>query len=137
MATFRTTSITAERRPTRRISLVSLSSLSSLASIGSSTSASDPPVLVVTTTVSTTTTTLPATVPPPFTTSRGSDDVLPRPRRGRGAPPVAPAAERNLHNHSSNGKGKGVVPTLRRAIGLKTPLNPALCEGWWCVFSPS
>ncbi|KAF8173172.1 hypothetical protein K438DRAFT_1772272 [Mycena galopus ATCC 62051] len=123
MATFRTTSITAEKRPTKRISL---NSLSSLASIGSSV---DTPI-VVTTTISTTTRTYPATVPPPFATSLGSDDVLPRPRRG--APPVAPA----VSAEERTPKQRGVVRTLRRAVGLRTPLDPALCEGWWYVYVP-
>ncbi|KAF7375405.1 hypothetical protein MSAN_00428100 [Mycena sanguinolenta] len=122
MATFRTISITADKRPTRRISLTSLSSLASMAS--SVDSRIDIPI-VVTTTISTTTRTHPATVPPPFTTSRGSDDILPRPQRG--APPVAPA----LSPEERKQKQRGVKHSLRRAIGLRAPLDPALCEGWW------
>ncbi|KAJ7140759.1 hypothetical protein C8R44DRAFT_726481 [Mycena epipterygia] len=129
MATFRSTSITSERRsPKRRLSLISLISLASLASVPSIDSCvafTDDKPIVVTTTVSTTSRTYPATVPPPFTTSRGSDDILPRPRRG--APPVAPAKITTKCTQ----KG-GVVRTLRRAVGFqRTQLDPALYEEWW------
>ncbi|KAJ7855286.1 hypothetical protein B0H14DRAFT_3449078 [Mycena olivaceomarginata] len=132
---FRTTSITASRprAPTRRISLLSLaSSIASSSSSICSTSSENTTItpIIVTTTTFTTRVTYPATVPPPFTTSRGSDDVLPRPRRG--APPVLPPksveerlkAQRRLEKKSA----------LRRAFGLRPTrarLDPALCEGWW------
>ncbi|KAJ7793733.1 hypothetical protein B0H14DRAFT_2622552 [Mycena olivaceomarginata] len=131
---FRTTSITASRprAPTRRISLLSLaSSIASSSSSICSTSSENTTItpIIVTTTTFTTRVTYPATVPPPFTTSRGSDDVLPRPRRG--APPVLPPksveerlkAQRRLEKKSA----------LRRAFGLRPTrarLDPALCEGW-------
>ncbi|KAJ7487985.1 hypothetical protein FB451DRAFT_1390949 [Mycena latifolia] len=122
MATFRTTSISASKRSSKRISLVE--SIVSLASLDSSSTDGDTPrAIVVTTTVSTTRTTYlyPAPVPPPFATSLGSDDVLPRPKHG--APPVAPAAQ--------GSDKRGIVWTLRRAVGLeRTRLDPALCEGW-------
>ncbi|KAJ6483961.1 hypothetical protein C8R45DRAFT_931417 [Mycena sanguinolenta] len=125
MATFRTTSISADKRPSKRISL---SSLASLASIDSGCSSLESKPIVVTTTISTTTATYPMTVPPPFATSLGSDERLPRPRRG--APPVTPvknAVERRERQESK------LVQTLRRAMGLETTqLDPALCEGW-CI----
>ncbi|KAJ6594820.1 hypothetical protein B0H19DRAFT_1057044 [Mycena capillaripes] len=128
MRTFRTTSISADKRPSNRISLVSLSSLVSLASIDSGISSESP--IVVTTTISTTTATYPGTVPPPFAPSLGSDERLPRPRRG--APPVAPAKSTEERKREQS-KGR-VVHALRGAVGLKrTRLDPALCEGWWCV----
>jgi hypothetical protein len=125
MASFRTISITAEKRPSN-VKRLSLASLASIASIDSGSSVEKP--IVVSTSVSTTTTTYPMTVPPPFATSLGSDKRLPRPRRG--APPVAPAKSAEERSQQQ----KGVAHTLRRAIGLKrTRLDPALCEGWWYV----
>ncbi|KAF8157455.1 hypothetical protein K438DRAFT_1986578 [Mycena galopus ATCC 62051] len=125
MATFRTTSISAGKGAYKRLSL---GSLASLASIESGSSIESKPI-VVTTTVSTTTATYPMTVPPPFATSLGSDERLPRPRRG--APPVAPAqsaAERKQAQQSS------LLRTLRSTVGLETTrIDPALCEGWWYV----
>ncbi|KAJ7442700.1 hypothetical protein B0H11DRAFT_2251307 [Mycena galericulata] len=131
MATFRTTSITADRRSAKRPSLSSLASLTS-ASITSlaSTDSDGPRPIIVITTVSTTSRSQPATVPPPFATSLGSDEILPRPRQG--APPVAPAttpAEREAEQKEK----RGVVHKLRRAVGIQptaSPLDPALCEGW-------
>ncbi|KAJ7235602.1 hypothetical protein B0H12DRAFT_136071 [Mycena haematopus] len=107
MATFRTASITAEKR-TKRISLTSLSLLTS---VGSS---------ILTTTNGTRI----YPVPLPFATSRGSNNPVPRPRRG--APPVAPA----MSVEERKQKQGGVLHTLRRVVGLKAPLHPALCEGW-------
>ncbi|KAJ7919690.1 hypothetical protein B0H13DRAFT_2320159 [Mycena leptocephala] len=127
MASFRTISITSEKRPSN-VKRLSLASLASFASIDSGSNSVESPI-VVSTTVSTTTTTYPMTVPPPFATSLGSDERLPRPQRG--APPVAPAKtaeERKQQLHH------GVAHTLRRAIGLeRTRLDPALCEGWWYI----
>ncbi|KAJ7140727.1 hypothetical protein C8R44DRAFT_726450 [Mycena epipterygia] len=125
MATFSSTSITSERRSSKRPSLISLASLTSIASIDSCVPfGTDDNPIVVTTTISTTSRTYPATVPPPFATSRGSDDILPRPRRG--APPVAPAKS------AAECKQKGgVARTLRRAVGFqRTRLDPALCKEW-------
>ncbi|KAJ7779059.1 hypothetical protein B0H16DRAFT_1448590 [Mycena metata] len=62
----------------------------------------------------------PATVP-------CADNKLPRPRRG--APPVAPA--KTVEEKKRQRRRSSVVDSLRRAVGLRTPLNPALCEGWW------
>ncbi|KAJ6479414.1 hypothetical protein C8R47DRAFT_1218974 [Mycena vitilis] len=120
MATFRTTSITAEKGSPKRIAFPSFVSISSC---GTGTSADSP--IVVSTTVSTTTTTYPMTVPPPFATSLGPDERLSRPQRG--APPVTftktPIDQRRKH---------GAVHKLQRAIGLKRTVqsNAALCEGW-------
>ncbi|KAF8170830.1 hypothetical protein K438DRAFT_1982390 [Mycena galopus ATCC 62051] len=120
MATFRTTSISAGKGAYKRLSL---GSLASLASIESGSSIESKPI-VVTTTVSTTTATYPMTVPPPFATSLGSDERLPRPRRG--APPVAPAqsaAERKQAQQSS------LLHTLRSIVGLETTrIDPALYQ---------
>jgi hypothetical protein len=76
------------------------------------------------------------TVPPSFTASLGLDERLPRPRRG--APDVPSAAElkvRKQREEEKHGKDCGrVLDTLRRVIGPnRTRLDPALCEGWWCV----
>ncbi|KAJ7028813.1 hypothetical protein C8F04DRAFT_1289458 [Mycena alexandri] len=65
----------------------------------------------------------PATVP----RTGGSDNKLPRLRRG--APPVAPA--KTVDERKRERRRSSVVDSLRRVVGLKTPLNPALCEGWW------
>ncbi|KAJ7038432.1 hypothetical protein C8F04DRAFT_1256006 [Mycena alexandri] len=64
----------------------------------------------------------PATVP----RTGGSDNKLPRLRRG--APPVAPA--KTVDERKRERRRSSVVDSLRRVVGLKTPLNPALCEGW-------
>ncbi|KAJ7034080.1 hypothetical protein C8F04DRAFT_1260344 [Mycena alexandri] len=123
MATFRITSITTEKRSSRRFSL---SSITSFASTDSLVSVSNEHPIVVTTTVSNTSMTYPATVPPPFTTSLGSDEILPRPRRG--APPVAPAKNAEERKKAKQAGG------LRALIGLKrVRMDPALCEGWWWV----
>ncbi|KAJ7031036.1 hypothetical protein C8F04DRAFT_1397559 [Mycena alexandri] len=145
-ATFRTTLISAskQRAPTRRISLLSLASsiastsssftgTSILSSGGdsclSSTNLAAFPI-VVTTTTSTTSVTYPATVPPPFATSLGSDDVLPRPRRG--APAVLPAKSVEERMKAQKRREQRSA-ALWRAIGLKPTggrSDPALCEGW-------
>ncbi|KAJ7162288.1 hypothetical protein C8R46DRAFT_1353260 [Mycena filopes] len=143
-ATFRTTSITASRQrvPTRRISLLSLASsiaststsISALGSGGDNTLSTNtaPFPIVVTTTTSTTTVTYAASVPPPFATSLGSDDVLPRPRRG--APAVLPAKSAEERTQAQRRQERR--SSLWRAIGMKPAsprLDPALCEGWWYV----
>ncbi|KAJ7505070.1 hypothetical protein B0H11DRAFT_1905146 [Mycena galericulata] len=127
MATFRTTSITADRRSSKRPSLSSLASLTS-ASITSlaSTDSDGPRPIIVITTVSTTSRSQPATVPPPFATSLGSDEILPRPRRG--APPVAPTMT-PIEREEEQKQKRGVVHKLRRTVGIQ-PLDAALCEGW-------
>ncbi|KAJ7828036.1 hypothetical protein B0H14DRAFT_2594849 [Mycena olivaceomarginata] len=152
MATFRTTSIAADKRaaPSKRQSIASsIYSFSSSSSISISSIRRDSidtytyspctgsrrPIFV-TTTVCTTTATYPMTVPPPFTASLGSDERLPRPRRG--APAVPTAAEFGSRKQRKEEKARKdcgrVLDTMRRAIGLKrTHLDPALCEGWWCV----
>ncbi|KAJ7189178.1 hypothetical protein C8R46DRAFT_1206266 [Mycena filopes] len=135
MATFRiSTTITASKRSSKRLSIASIASLASLASSSGSVcmTDSDNPI-VVTTTVSTTSAPYPypAPVPPPFTTSRGSDDLLPPPRHG--APPVAPA--QTAEERAKQQKRR--LSILGFAVGRKPEapaLNPALCEGWWCVF---
>ncbi|KAJ7187827.1 hypothetical protein C8R46DRAFT_1241144 [Mycena filopes] len=129
MATFRTTSITTGKRQSKQLSILSFASFapSSLSS-----SPSDASPIRCTTTISTTSVTYPATVPPPFTTSRGSDERLPRPQRGRGAPPVSPA-QTPEERRKERERGGGFVGSLRRTIGLKpfsTRLNPALCPEW-------
>ncbi|KAJ7461164.1 hypothetical protein FB451DRAFT_1181506 [Mycena latifolia] len=123
MAHYRTTSITASspsRSSSNRLSLVSMASLESF---GGSSISTDAPI-IITTTVMTTTRSFPAPALPPFAPSLGSDDLLPRPRRG--APPVAPS--RSLEER----RGKqGLVRKLRRAMGLeRKTLDPALCDGW-------
>ncbi|KAJ7184986.1 hypothetical protein C8R46DRAFT_1026806 [Mycena filopes] len=138
MATFRiNTTITASesKRSSKRLSFTSIASLASLASSSSSVygTTEDNPI-VVTTTVSTTSAPYPypAPVPPPFTTSRGLDEVLPRPRHG--APPVAPAQTTDERAR----KQKRRRSILGFVVGRKSEvpaLNPALCEGWWCVFT--
>ncbi|KAJ7173201.1 hypothetical protein C8R46DRAFT_1255100 [Mycena filopes] len=130
MATFRiNTTITASKRSSKRLSIASIASL---ASSNSSVCATEDKPIVVTTTVSTTSAPYPypAPVPPPFTTSRGSDELLPRPRHG--APAVAPAvsAEERARKQKRRRSLLGFV------VGRKSDapaLNPALCEGWWCV----
>ncbi|KAJ7189192.1 hypothetical protein C8R46DRAFT_1024363 [Mycena filopes] len=135
MATFRiSTTITASKRSSNRLSIASIASLASLASSSGSVcmTDSDNPILV-TTTVSTTSAPYgpypyPAPVPPPFTTSRGSDDLLPRPRHG--APPVAPA--QTAEERAKNQKRRRSLLGFSMARKLEAPaLNPALCEGWW------
>ncbi|KAJ7733690.1 hypothetical protein B0H16DRAFT_1468032 [Mycena metata] len=128
MATFTTTSITADRRSSNRSSLSSITSITSFASTpsGNIIITERPGPIVVTTTVSTSTRTYPATVPPPFTCSLGSDERLPRPRRG--APPVAPA--KSIEERKEQ-RRRSLVGTLRCVVGLKPPLNPALCKEWW------
>ncbi|KAJ7017821.1 hypothetical protein C8F04DRAFT_1331409 [Mycena alexandri] len=130
MATFRTTTITAEKRSSKRLSALSFSSITSFASSSASVAASEDNPIVVTTTVSTTSAPYPypAPVPPPFTTSRGSDDVLPRPRHG--APVVAPA--KSVEQRRKEQKRR--CSRLSFVVGRKREaLDPALCEGWWWV----
>ncbi|KAJ6550985.1 hypothetical protein DFH09DRAFT_1319556 [Mycena vulgaris] len=121
---YRTTSITASRSSSNRTNRISLVSMASLESgYGGSTISTDTPI-IITTTVTTTTTTFPAPALPPFAPSMGSDDLLPRPRRG--APPIGPATSREDRKRKH-----GVVRKLRRAMGLeRTRVDPALCEGW-------
>ncbi|KAJ7454182.1 hypothetical protein FB451DRAFT_1184938 [Mycena latifolia] len=126
---YRTTSITASspsRSASNRLSLLSIASLESSdsnTSNGASSISTDTPI-IITTTVTTTTRTFTAPALPPFAPSLGSDDPLPRPRRG--APPVAPAL--NLEERQ---RMQGLVRKLRRAVGLeRRVLDPALCEGW-------
>ncbi|KAJ7189169.1 hypothetical protein C8R46DRAFT_1206256 [Mycena filopes] len=143
MATFRiNTTITASKRSSKCLSIASIASLaSSNNSVYSATE--DNPIVVTTTvgpspymyitpTVSTTSAPYPypAPIPPPFTTSRGSDELVPRPRHG--APPVAPAqtaderAKKQRRRRSLLGFVVGRKPEA-------PALNPALCEGWWCT----
>ncbi|KAJ7511459.1 hypothetical protein B0H11DRAFT_2215289 [Mycena galericulata] len=121
MATFRTTSIIAEKPSSESNYLSRALSIASFTSLSSCTSRSDAlGPIIVSTTVSTSSRTYPATVPPPFATSLGSDEILPRPRRG--APPVAPAGVPTPQSF---------VRRLRSAVGFRRArVHPALCEGW-------
>ncbi|KAF7314005.1 hypothetical protein HMN09_00559000 [Mycena chlorophos] len=65
----------------------------------------------------------PAPVPPPFAPSLGSDEVLPRPKKGRGAPQVVLQDGRPVVSQ------KGFVGAIYRVVGWE-PRNPALCDGW-------
>ncbi|KAJ7748956.1 hypothetical protein B0H16DRAFT_1461457 [Mycena metata] len=128
MATFRTTTITAEKRSSKRLSGLSFSSITSFASTSASVAASDDNPIVVTTTVCTTSVPYPypAPVPPPFTTSRGSDDVLPHPRHG--APPVAPAKTPEQRRKEQKRRRSLLSFAIERKHQI---LDPALCEGWY------
>ncbi|KAJ7686164.1 hypothetical protein B0H17DRAFT_1137028 [Mycena rosella] len=120
---YRTASViaTPPSRP-KRLSLASLASLDTIGSYTGSRISTDSPI-VITTTVTTTTCTFPAPALPPFATSLGSDDPLPRPRRG--APPVAPARA------PEERRKRSVLRKMCRALGLeRTVRDPALCEGW-------
>ncbi|KAJ7686180.1 hypothetical protein B0H17DRAFT_1332889 [Mycena rosella] len=123
---YRTASVTAA--PTTRPKRLSLASLASLDTVGSYTGSAistDSPICI-TTTVTTRTCTFPAPALPPFTMSLGSDDPLPRPRRG--APPVAPA---RTPEEREERRKRSVLRKLCRALGLqRTVRDPALCEGW-------
>ncbi|KAJ7286236.1 hypothetical protein C8J57DRAFT_1216456 [Mycena rebaudengoi] len=115
MSTYKTVSISAaapedEAQQSKRHSIAS-------SEVCSSEGAS----IIITTTVTTSTVSFPASVPPPFAPSLGSDERLPRPKRG--APPVKPLGQLK--------QKKGLVLKLRRAIGLeRRRLDPALCEEW-------
>ncbi|KAJ7149612.1 hypothetical protein C8R46DRAFT_1230291 [Mycena filopes] len=131
MATFRiNTTITASESKRRSSKRLSIASIASLASSNSSVySATEDNPIVVTTTVSTTSAPYPypAPVPPPFTTSRGSDELLPRPRHG--APPVAPAQTAEERAKKQKRRRSLLGFAVRRKPEV-APLNPALCEGW-------
>ncbi|KAJ7286233.1 hypothetical protein C8J57DRAFT_1496908 [Mycena rebaudengoi] len=77
--------------------------------------------IVITTTITTSTVSFPASVPPPFAPSLGSDERLPRPKRG--APPIRPSGQLK--------QKKGLMLKLRRVVGLERwQLDPALREEW-------
>nr|GAT60403.1 predicted protein [Mycena chlorophos] len=59
----------------------------------------------------------PAPVPPPFAPSLGSDDVLPRPKKGRGAPQVS------LQDGRPVMQQKGFVGAIYRVPSLTQPVT--------------